>query len=102
MGWRFDPSSGHLGGGVDLLSGGEYRSPMETVTLKMDRRHVELLKAHAATRGCSQAAVVRELIDSLLGRKTRPSLHDQARDLCGCVNGPKDLSTRKLKGYGRD
>lgn len=72
------------------------------MTLKMDRRHVQLLKAHAETRGCSQAAVVRELIDDHLGRKARPSLHDQARDLCGVVNGSKDLSTRKLKGYGRD
>lgn len=68
----------------------------------MDRRHVELLKAHAATRGCSQAAVVRELIEDHLGRLTRSSLYDQARDLCGCVDGPKDLSIRKLKGYGRD
>ncbi len=75
---------------------------METVTLKLDRRQIQLLKAHAAARGCSQAAVVRELIEDHFGRKPRLSLHDQASDLCGCVGGPKDLSTRKLKGYGRD
>jgi hypothetical protein len=91
-----------MSAGIDLLPHGAYRWPMETVTLKMDRRHVELLKAHAATRGCSQAAVVRELIEAHLDRKTRRSLHDQASDLCGSVDGPQDLSTRQLKGYGRD
>jgi len=75
---------------------------METVTLKMDQLHIQLLKDSAATRGCSQAAVMRDLIDQHLARKTRPSLHDQAKDVCGSVAGAKDLSTRKLKGYGRD
>ena len=75
---------------------------METVALKMDRRHVQMLKQHAQARGSSQAAVVRELIDRHLVGKTRASLHEQSQDLCGSVSGPKDLSTRKLKGYGRD
>ncbi|MFN3408870.1 MAG: hypothetical protein ACK45B_07750 [Limisphaerales bacterium] len=75
---------------------------METVALKMDRRHVQLLKRHAEARGCSQAAVVRELIERHLGGESRASLHEQARDLCGTLAGPRDLSTRKLKGYGRD
>jgi hypothetical protein len=35
-------------------------------------------------------------------RKARPSLHDRAKDLCGSVSGPTDLSTRPLTGYGRD
>jgi len=75
---------------------------METVALKMDRRHVELLKQHAQARGASQAAIVRELIDRHLGGNAKASLHEQARDLCGSLSGPKNLSTRKLKGYGRD
>ena len=75
---------------------------METVALKMDRRHVQLLRQHAQARGASQAAIVRELIDRHLAGKARASLHDQANDLCGTLNGPKNLSSRKLKGYGRD
>ena len=75
---------------------------METVTLKMDRRHIVLLKEQAKALGRSQAAVVRELIDQHLARKKRPSLHDLAKDLCGSVRGSKDLSTRPLTGYGRD
>jgi len=75
---------------------------METVTLKLDRRHIEMLKEHAAASGRSQAAVVRDLIEQYLGRKRRPSLHDQAKDLCGSVSLSTNASTRRLKGYGRD
>jgi hypothetical protein len=75
---------------------------METVTLKMDRRHVQVLKDRAKALGTSQAAVVRELIDQHLDRKARPSLHELSHDLCGTVRGAKDLSTRPLTGYGRD
>ena len=74
---------------------------METVTLKLDRRHIQRLKDQAEATGRSQAAVVRDLIDRHLGRK-KPSLHDRAKDLCGLIAGANDTSTRKLKGYGRD
>ncbi len=75
---------------------------METVTLKMDRRQVQFLKDRAKALGCSQAEVMRNLIEQQLGREGRRSLHDQAKDLCGSVRGSKDLSTRPLTGYGRD
>ena len=75
---------------------------METVTLKMDQRHVQLLKDHAEASGRSQGAVVRDLIDRHLGTRKRRSLHDQVKDLCGTIDGSRDASTRKLKGYGRD
>jgi hypothetical protein len=75
---------------------------METVTLKMDRKHIALLKEKAKALGRSQGAIVRELIDEHLAAKKRPSLYDLTKDLCGSVRGPKDLSTRPLTGYGRD
>ena len=74
---------------------------METVTLKLDRRHIQRLKDRAEATGRSRAAVVRDLIDRHLGRR-RPSLHDQAKDLCGSVSGASDTSTRRPRGYGRD
>lgn len=74
---------------------------METVTLKLDRRQIQKLKDHAEATGRSQAAVVRDLIERHLGKK-KLSLHDRAKDLCGSIAGSKDLSTRKLRGYGRD
>jgi hypothetical protein len=75
---------------------------METVTLKLERKQIALLKQRAKTLGRSQAAIVRDLIDEHLAKKQRPSLHDLSKDLCGSVSGPKDLSTRPLTGYGRD
>jgi hypothetical protein len=74
---------------------------METVTFKLDRRHIQRLKDQADATGRSQAAVLRDLIDRHLGRRPR-SLHDRAKDLCGSVSGSKEMSTRTLKGYGRD
>jgi hypothetical protein len=75
---------------------------METVAFKMDRRHIALLRQRAKALGRSQAAIVRDLIDRHLGESKKPSLYDRAKDLCGTVRGPKDLSTRPLTGYGRD
>jgi hypothetical protein len=68
----------------------------------MERRQIELLKNQARARGCSQGAVVRDLIEQYLGNGNRPSLHELAKDVCGSLSGPRDLSTRKLNGYGRD
>jgi Ribbon-helix-helix protein, copG family len=75
---------------------------METVTLKMERKHIALLKEQAKALGRSQAAIVRDLIDRHLDKKKRPSLHDLAKEFCGSLSGPRDMSTRKLTGYGRD
>ena len=75
---------------------------METVTLKMDRKHIALLNERAKTLGRSRAAIVRDLIDEHLAKKERPSLHDLAKEFCGSLSGPRDMSTRKLTGYGRD
>lgn len=74
---------------------------MDVITLKLDRRQIQMLKEQAEVTGRSQAAVVRDLIDRHLGRKKR-SLHDRAHDLCGSVFGARDTSTRTLTGYGRD
>ena len=77
---------------------------METLTLKVDCKHMALLKQQAKALGRSQAAIVRDLIDQHIASspKKRPSLYDRAKDLCGSLRGPKDLSTRPLTGYGRD
>jgi Ribbon-helix-helix protein, copG family len=92
----------HDDAGVDLLPQKKYFCLMETVTLKMDRKHITLLKEQAKALGRSQAAVVRDLIDQHLTSKKRPSLHERAKEFCGSVSGPADMSTRKLTGYGRD
>ena len=78
---------------------------METVTLKLERKQVALLRGQAKALKRSQSAIIRDLIDTHLDPKSphkRPSLYDLTKDLCGSVRGPKDLSTRPLTGYGRD
>ena len=75
---------------------------METVTLKLNPKQIALLNEHARKLGRSRAAVVRDLIEEHLANHEGPSLYQRAKDLCGCVRGPKDLSTRPLTGYGRD
>ncbi|HEX3717662.1 MAG TPA: ribbon-helix-helix protein, CopG family [Verrucomicrobiae bacterium] len=87
---------------VDLLAQREYPFLMETVTLKMNRKQIALLREQAKTLGRSQAAIMRDLIEQHLAPKKRPSLYERAKDLCGSVRGPKNLSTRPLTGYGRD
>jgi hypothetical protein len=75
---------------------------VQTVTLKMNRQQIALLREKAKVLGRSQGAVVRDLIEQHLAPKRRPSLYERAKDLCGSARGPKDLSTRSLTGYGRD
>jgi predicted DNA-binding protein len=75
---------------------------VKTVTLKMDGRHIAILKEKARTLGRSQAAIVRDLIEQHLAPEKQTSLYQRAKDLCGSVRGPKNLSTRPLTGYGRD
>jgi hypothetical protein len=75
---------------------------VKTVTLKMDGKQIALLKERAKALGRSQGAIMRDLIEQHLTPKKRPSLYERAKDLCGSAQGPKDLSTRPLTGYGRD
>jgi hypothetical protein len=78
---------------------------METVTLKLERKQIALLRDQAKALKQSRAAIMRDLIDTHLDPKSRhrrPSLYHSTKDLCGSVRGPKDLSTRPLTGYGRD
>ena len=75
---------------------------METVTVKLDRKHVALLRQRAKALSRSQGAIVRDLIEEHLAPKRTSSLLARAKDLCGSVRGSRDLSTRSLAGYGRD
>ena len=88
--------------GVALVATGCYHAGMNGLTIKLDAAQMDWLKRQARTRGCSQALIVRDLIEGQRGAKGKTSLHVRMRDLCGSLNGSPDLSTRRLKGYGRD
>jgi hypothetical protein len=69
----------HDDAGVDLHSGTEQFWCMKKISLKANQKR-----------------------NKRPSRKRGISLYDLSKDLCGSVSGPRDMSTRKLTGYGRD
>jgi predicted transcriptional regulator len=78
---------------------------MKTLSLKVPDALDTRLTAVARRRATSKSAVVRDALERLAtGDEAHPSALDLARDLAGCVAGPRDLSSnpKHLRGYGRD
>jgi hypothetical protein len=79
---------------------------MTTLTLKVPGALAGRLTELARRRGISRSALVREALQALLenGRpRKRPTVLELAGDLCGCVEGPGDLSYNKkyMEDFGR-
>ena len=79
---------------------------MKTVSLKLSEALDAQLTALIRQRRTSKAAIVRAALEAYLTREGTPtgaSVLDVVQDLCGCVEGPVDLSTRRdaLDGYGQ-
>jgi hypothetical protein len=79
---------------------GYYRAGVTTLTIKLAPEQAAWLAQQAKSSRRSKGGIVRDLIHR---QQIRPdgSLGEALADLCGCVRGSKDLSTRPLKGYGR-
>ena len=75
-------------------------SGMTGITIKLTLAQLHWVRDQAQARRCTKARIVRELIEQ--HRNGAGSLHDRMKDLCGIFKGSRDLSTRKLTGYGRD
>lgn len=78
---------------------------MKVLSLKLPDALDAKLTATAKRRAASKSAIVRDAIEQMLSNGRRPqsgSALDLARDLAGCVSGPRDLSVNKrhLAGYG--
>lgn len=79
---------------------------MKTLSLKLPDSLLAKLNATAKERGESRSALIREAIETFItGTRyvQKGSCLDLARDLAGCVKGPKDLSLNKkhMRGYGQ-
>ena len=79
---------------------------MKTVSLKLSEALEAQLTALIRQRRTSKAAVVRAALEAYLTREGAPSgasVLDVVQDLCGSVEGPVDLSTRRdaWDGYGQ-
>jgi len=73
---------------------------MTTLTIKLEPEQDAWLTRQARALKRSKGGIIRALIQQ---QQTRPqgSVGQALADLCGCVRGSKNLSTRSLKGYGR-
>lgn len=79
---------------------------MKTVSLKLPDSLDAQLTILIHRRGTSKSALIREALESYLFRQgvsLQGSFLEMAHDLCGCVEGPVDLSTNQdyLDGYGQ-
>ena len=79
---------------------------MKTISLKLPDGLDARLGAIARNARKSKSAVVREAIEVYLDQppqRSDGSCADRSRDLAGCLEGPRDLSSNKrhLRGYGR-
>jgi hypothetical protein len=73
---------------------------MRTLTIKLQSAQDAWLRRQSKALKRSKGAIIRELINQQLTRKPA-SLGQALADLCGCLEGPKGLSTQPLNGYGR-
>lgn len=80
---------------------------MNTISLKLPDRLLELLEEESRTRHATKSSLVRECLEKTLAARPpagEVTCYDLARDLAGSVKGlPRDLVTnpKYLEGFGR-
>ncbi|HOB97476.1 MAG TPA: CopG family transcriptional regulator [Verrucomicrobiota bacterium] len=80
---------------------------MNTISLKVPDRLLELLEAESRARRTTKSSLVRECLEKALDARAsggKATCYDLARDLAGSVKGlPRDLATNPehLDGFGR-
>ena len=73
---------------------------MQTLTIKLEPEQDAWLERQARALKRSKGGIIRDLIHQQQAGKNS-SVGQALADLRGCLKGSKDLSTRRLKGYGR-
>jgi len=75
---------------------------MKTITVKLPESLAAWLSRRARELGRPQSELVRDALVQAREGKGAASCHDLLADLCGSVDGPKDLSTnpKHLVGFG--
>ena len=79
---------------------------MKTLSLKLPESLLEKLDSAARKRGESRSVLLREAIETVIAAGDHiadGSCLDLAKDLAGCIKGPKDLSFNKkrMDDYGQ-
>ncbi|HEV3018855.1 MAG TPA: ribbon-helix-helix protein, CopG family [Burkholderiaceae bacterium] len=75
---------------------------MKTITVKLPEALAAWLSRYSRKLGRPQSDVVREALQRVSTGESGASCHDVFADVCGVVEGPKDLSTnpKHFSGFG--
>ncbi|TMH72011.1 MAG: ribbon-helix-helix protein, CopG family [Betaproteobacteria bacterium] len=75
---------------------------MKTITVKLPEALAAWLSRYSRKLGRPQSDVVREALQRVSAGESGTSCHDAFADVCGVIEGPKDLSTnpKHLSGFG--
>ena len=75
---------------------------MKTVTVKLPDPLASWLARRARQLGRPQSALIREALQQAADGTSGASCHDVFAEVCGVIDGPKDLSTnpKHLAGFG--
>jgi Ribbon-helix-helix protein, copG family len=75
---------------------------MKTITVKLPERLAGWLSRRARALGRPQSEIVREALQRVSDGTSGATCHELFEDVCGVIDGPKDLSTnpKHLSGFG--
>jgi hypothetical protein len=75
---------------------------MKTITVKLPEALAAWLSRRARALGRPQSDLVREALQRVSDGTSGVSCHDLFADVCGVIDGPKDLSTnpKHFSGFG--
>ena len=89
--------------GIVLAAESYYHVFMKTLTVKLPEPLAMWLSRRAKELRRPQSELVRDALERARSGADVASCHDLMMDVCGSVNGPKDLSTnpKYLDGFGK-
>ena len=77
---------------------------MHTISIRLSDDLYQRVNAATLKRGIKKSTLIRQMLQRFLDETTTTSntFLDLAQDLCGVVNGPKDLAVhpKHMEGYG--
>ncbi|MFM9888788.1 MAG: ribbon-helix-helix protein, CopG family [Burkholderiales bacterium] len=75
---------------------------MKTVTVKLPEPLATWLSRRARELGRPQSDLIRDALEKARAGTSGATCHDVFADVCGTIDGPKDLSTnpKHLAGFG--
>ena len=76
---------------------------MKTVSVKLPSPLATWLDQRARELGRSKSAVVRQALERQQHKPGKGTCLELMEDLCGCMRGPRDLSTnpKYMEGFGQ-